>query len=633
MLRRGAIGNHHESTLKFAYALVTGLDHSVTALGTLARSPRLFSEVCEAMGVASEDITRASYERVGKAREDDVVWNGLQVPIGDLQFRKAKTCIACLIEDGYAKADWDHVASQACSRHHVLLSDACPCCGSAFTHLRDPLSSCGCDPRRMVVAQEGCSPRAATLVQRVVQEASQLGARLLGKLSATFRWWKGLGIKLAGGSEAEALADLYEGQWPPVETPPQGVEGDRLHPRVVLAPLLESEDVVGHAEGLLARSAPSFTGKLEARTWPASTAMAVLDVGRVPYEKLVAAGHLALDHRNRVLVASVNNLLHLMSPSEGEPVVRDAWVRFRAGDARQSLATVLSALKADDALGHGLDGKAHVEHLISRSMGARENGGMVTLASAASRLRANVESIRGAIRVGLLEGSKGSARSGVQWVIEPGGLEAFDRSYVFASALAAELRGARTTFSSRLRSAGLVPVSGPGIDQGVTFVFRRSDVDKLDLQRVLSDPYQSPAGRKKKGAQCANPRAASKKVSGSDASGSNTAGSVDLESVRRDTGQSAAEFQRAWITTGFVTVHRTGRSRRISACDADRIRALWAECGTATDIARVLGRKRWLCANLQKMGQLAPARIIGAGTRSVRLYLRAPPRLDHYVRN
>ena len=86
--------------------------------------------------------------------------------------------MACYIELGYAPASWDHVASLACSKHRILLDDACPCCGVPWTPDRDPFG-CGCDRETMVARQQPCSDRVASLMDHIIDIQDQNGLAML----------------------------------------------------------------------------------------------------------------------------------------------------------------------------------------------------------------------------------------------------------------------------------------------------------------------------------------------------------------------------------------------------------------------------------------------------------------------
>jgi len=636
VLRRAALGNGHQSTLRFAFALNPHLDHAPTAMATLARSPLLYRDTCRAMGLSDEQIARVSYQRTGRAREDDLIWNGLRVGIGDLQFRRARLCVQCYLEQGYASNEWDHIASIACSRHQVLLNDACPCCLKPWTHVSDPFA-CRCDPEEMVRRRNACDHGSAVLLTHLILAGDQIGIRLLSRVKKVIDWWKRLQLPVLAKNGAAALANLYAGRWPRVDAMDITEDAPRLHPRIALAPLLACSvlEHVSHAASLLQLPAPDWrSNRVTGIAWPASTAMAVLQVSRTTFASLLEGGQLAADSQGRVSVSAINELL--WTPS----------TRFQGVPAADKQLPGPSMPRAESH-GSGLAG--------------------LTIGDASSRLCTNTESIRGLIRVGLLKAVKGAASSTTQWIIDANSMTEFDREYVFASALVPKGKPGRTTIASRLRSAGLSAVSGPGIDGGISFVFRRAEVVRIDLAAIYSVPYCSPAGRKPLNHQVALPETLSQKAAAemlgirvadirvvvangwlSPVSPMKTRQKFaeqevyrlreelqhqyrDLVNALATTGQSRAEFQHTWINTGFIVTRRIGSRTLIRVSDLARIAELWQTHGTGAAIGRDLHRRRWLCPNLAKMGCLRPCTILGSGRHKVRLYLRADPTLSRYL--
>lgn len=289
-----------------------------------------------------------------------------------------------------------------------------------------------------------------------------------------------------------------------------------------------------------------------------------------------------------------------------------------------------------------------------------------TISTAARHLGTNSESLRGLIHAGLLPANKGASGSAVTWVITAEQLFAFEREFVFGSALAAAIGASATTFSSRLRSHGFRPVSGPGIDSGVTFVFRRCDLEGVDLVEVATTPYRSPAGRKRLADRpyaesilstrdCAqalgiparlvrsvvhegwlSPRNPDARYLTFNADVVYTLADRirghyrTAATVARSLGQSDREFRATWLDTGHVCAQRFAGSVILTGADAMRIESLWATSGTSSAIGRAIGRQRWLCANLRKLDLLTPHLTLGSGAGKVHLYRRDDPAFAAY---
>lgn len=669
LLRRGALGNGHSSTSRFAFALNPKLDHSTTALGTVARAPESLGATFEAMGLTLEQTEQVAYRRVGRSLADDIEWNGLRVGVSDLQFHRAKLCVACYCENGFASSEWDHVAAVACAKHQVLLDDACPCCGDSWTPDNDPLA-CGCNPREMAARQERCSRKAASVLDQIIRNADQAGLSILTGVRSALQSWRAFGVQLSRAVMANALWSLSSGRWPAAIEGLLTRNSVMIHPRVALAPLLADRgpECVTAAQPLLRRKGPNLIAEnLNRVWWPASTVMAVLGTKRVPFEKLMHAGHLVARADGRYAALAINELLWRVSGCRKSGAQMKPLAAHRAGPDPQSLASLVTKIRAGVITSYYCPVETGLEGLM-----CEETPGLVSpptvlgLKEVAKRLGTNSESVRSVIRLGLLDGGKGTPRSSVEWSVDGKSLQLFEDTYVFASAVAKQHGGSVQTIASRLRSAGLIAVSGPDVDGGVTYLFDRSHVSMIDISSTLREPYRSPAGRKKKGSSPQRTGLLSsheasailgitvrqlrevvragwiapfavvtrRRMFGEAAvlelKRALAEDYVSIQEAATDMEQTIPQFYRTWVGSKTVVAHRFLERTLILIDDLDRISEMWRDIGTSTSVGRTLNRPRWLCPNLEKMARMPPPTVIGSGTSKVRLYSRAAPSLDKY---
>lgn len=670
VLRRGAIGNGHHSTVRFAFSVNATLDHSLSALGTLARNCDVFHATCRGMGLSEDELGSISYRRTGRGARDNILWQGLAARPGDLQFRRTKLCVACYLEHGYALAEWDHAATLACPKHRILLDDACPCCGTPWTPGSDPLA-CGCSPDEMAARQQPCTGRTASTMKRIIDAGDQEELNTISRLLSVTRFWSAQGILLTKADVADALAELSHGKWPALPTQEGGVV---LHPRVALAPLLAAPEAscLNSARTLLSQAMPCVRiNRLAEVGWSASVAQRVLGIGRMPFRKLIEARHIESADGGRFSAASINELLWLVAGANDPAHPMLPLQVLRGGRQRKSLAELISMIKSGALVAFHSGAQAGLPGLscaVDEPPAPAIPEGM-RISDAASRLGTNEESLRRVIKLRLIPATKGTRTSAVQWTIQEPALERFESNYVFASAIARQNGASVTTVASRLRSAGLVPISGPGLDGGATFIFRRGDLEGMDLVTVLSGTYRSPAGRKKHADAPSSP--APDRQTGRDAARALGISlrklrevvrqgwlSPALEVSRRQSfdhkavddlkqrldcdfiplgeaacqlGQTVTQFRKTWIATGVVPCRNFADLRLIERADVDRIRAIWSEAGSASSISKDLGRQRWLCQNLTKMGQLSEVAHLGSGSQTVRLFPRNAPLLQHYA--
>ena len=104
----------------------------------------------------------------------------------------------------------------------------------------------------------------------------------------------------------------------------------------------------------------------------------------------------------------------------------------------------------------------------------------------------------------------------------------------------------------------------------------------------------------------------------------------DIQEAARATGQSIHAFRRTWIDTGFIQAQRFAERTIIARKDIKKILSTWKEAATGSVISEQMGRRRYLCINLMKMGRLKPKLVLGSGTHKVYLYSRNDPALYLY---
>jgi hypothetical protein len=99
-----------------------------------------------------------------------------------------------------------------------------------------------------------------------------------------------------------------------------------------------------------------------------------------------------------------------------------------------------------------------------------------TLTEAGRKLWIKEEVARHLVNQGLLEGAKAKLGGKDVWYVTDEALRAFHRTYVFARDLAKQGRTSPRAVTEGLLLEGIHPVSGPPVDGGRQYLFRRGDV-------------------------------------------------------------------------------------------------------------------------------------------------------------
>lgn len=126
----------------------------------------------------------------------------------------------------------------------------------------------------------------------------------------------------------------------------------------------------------------------------------------------------------------------------------------------------------------------------------------LTVAEIAGKLGLYADAVYRLMKLGYLPFRKEKRAVSPQRVVDLTDFTRFAETYAVVTQIAAATKANPTNLSDRLIAVGLVPVSGPKIDGGLVYMFKREDLARIDLQEVLSRPgYKSRAGRPRQGTE------------------------------------------------------------------------------------------------------------------------------------
>ncbi len=115
----------------------------------------------------------------------------------------------------------------------------------------------------------------------------------------------------------------------------------------------------------------------------------------------------------------------------------------------------------------------------------------ISLMEAASRLRIKQEVVYAIARSGLLEVKPMKIGRRQSLWLEPAELDRFSSTYVFARDLAAQFKTSSRALTAKLRSLGIRPVAGPGVDTCRQLIFRTADIQFHELSLALCRQKES----------------------------------------------------------------------------------------------------------------------------------------------
>lgn len=658
LLRRAAIGNGYSNLLALLHSLSPSIDHSTGMIGYVARNPSLYKMLCERLGISDSSRKLVSYHRTGNGKEDDVIWQGLEVSISDLPFRMEKVCIPCYLEKGYTLAEWDHFAALGCPQHQVFLDTCCPVCKMPWRYEQGPLT-CGCNTASVLSTLRPIQKSRAKLLTDIVTNKRQDKILMLSNFRRLFDWWSQLDIHISQAEQSNFLYYLMQAKWPGLERSNVAA----VHPRIIILPLLSATDRGTQLllDKLPAAKTSAFrTINFDSVSISRKDAQLLFGVSRARFENFIKEGVVNRDDVGMFPLQRINELLLTSKWLPFSPEKEALWKKNRAVATHHSLAMIVKEES------HIVRTSAHLSAGVFSSQSSQST---LTIKEASHLLQSNAESIRHLMKTGLMKATKGTKLSAVQWAIKREDLLAFAQKYVFASAIARKINLPVTTTSSRLRSVGLIPISGPGIDKGKTYLFSRSDVMSFSNETLTNRAYKSPAGRKRKNDMFLSEttmtsQELAKKLhldpyqirfvvrDGWIKGNKNSKGHylfrasdverladeinndyIDLDSARVYTDQCLQSFTRTWIISGLIAEYKLGNRRLIKKSDLLMVERLWIGNKTSSYIAKRIGRQRSFCINLEKVGLLKPTLVIGKKAKKIKLYPDHHPIYQCYAKS
>lgn len=462
-------------------------------------------------------------------------YRGRKVPFSALRREGSCVCPDCLREDNYGRKDWDWALVTACDRHGKLLLDRCPECGESIVRYRMGVSHCGCgfDFRKAETAAVNISPVA--FVRSILEGDTTYGdpdrtlrsLMLLASISTLWdqlepdfsRIWaapvarlhEGLNdaceVLKGGGFEnfVRKIGQLRMARWP------------ELGPRGALLPFLtnqsELEDIwdqaaideVGRGLHPAAAAQPVASDEETVRLRGVATILGMSD--RVVTDS-VQFGALAPVRGPRVdgyahWVFRVSNLVGLMRalrkqvPPDGSTVYKMQDITTAAfAHLTKGWGHVLGMIRKGEVSLVAFTETAGVPSLSFQGLPERKaeaEGDHVSVKECARLTGIYTDAIYRVIKAGVLPTTK----IGPRYVVKRSDLDEFARSYVFVKELASTLGVNPTNLAEKLMDSGVAAVSGPRVDKGLVYLFRREDLASVDLQAVAEKAgYSTLTGRR-----------------------------------------------------------------------------------------------------------------------------------------
>lgn len=465
-------------------------------------------------GSMQVDLEKWFYgQAAGFTDESPVIWNGCEVPWDFFIPSRVRIC-PCCIGHGFVHQSADFGFFSSCPIHRVKLHDVCGGCKRSIQWSHGSIDRClHCDFQFKALEEVPVSRPSENLVMDWVRSGDKESFnRCMSFLRALRSFYSkevfqsgvllDVAVKLSQGQAAgllELLAPLY----------PPGIVPHRL----ILAPLFlscgsDSEDIKNKLAalfpGVVRRSGSGGSnpspGKQHLRVHEVEFA---LNISSQTRRKLVEHGFLndaqKLNGLRQVATASVIKFFSLLNGSMIQSVTSpmEKWDRFGASVLNNTL--LVSQGKATLNLHDWSNGCAGlwIKPIVKNPRSKPD--GLLNINDFAKAANTYPDAIRRVVKAGIVSPDpRENSKAGAGFTPET--VESFCKQYCFSSEIAQQTQMGRTIISAVLSSVGIEPISGPKVDGALVPLYKRSDLEGLDVRALIEKKeYKSNAGRKKEG--------------------------------------------------------------------------------------------------------------------------------------
>lgn len=659
VIQRAASANGWSSAATLLKTVLNLQCADQAAFSLVFGSSRNYKKACNILGM-SEAIEKR-YRTRNALVGSDIQWMGLFVPRAHIRLYESAVCPLCLEEDiePYERRYWDHKFVATCEIHSVELATKCTNCGEKLTRSRAEIATCNCgyDLRSMRTAD--CAAHNSKVVASALNNMSpcklNAGVALSMDIEAIARLLHKPGISpkcIASEWMCHPARIANDLQHLSVSS----TSGVATHLRVVLRNLLTLEVGSGVADALLMQLQ---AGNLR------QIAVEALDpdesVFRSDMEKILGAtpsitqAILADGLVDPVGVEGIRTPKYLVSD------LNSFLIRLEHRLAKRTTDTFLAkpaTMRCRDYMKKAMTGEfccleyalpvglSGLRYDISRSDSERQDNDLLGVKEFAVQMHCHAENIRFLIRSGFVTPV---SKTGTKYLFEKSFVEEFSRNYAFGGALARSIGIAPNRFSEQLIHAGAIPVSGPTIDNGLTFLFDRHSTSNLDLESVAQiQGYKTRSGRRKnsgppprklpsgavsivEAARLLNrpvqavtrllERSELTRVPTMNRSIAICRRSLDallaihsdqewgsLAEAAKNLGLTTHQFTRRWVVPGLVATRTSLGQRQHKKTDLDKVLSSNRKVVNSIDASVNLGIHRTYFRNLEKIGKIRPLR-------------------------
>lgn len=680
VLLRGAIHNGWPNILRFigSHGLVNTNKASYKQCVTIMTNKIKWEQASMSLGLNGGFVESTYYSLSGVTERSDLNYLGLLVPYRDLKIFHPSICPLCIKENSLAPKLWDHKLITGCSKHKVELISKCPSCHDELVWNRIDFLTCKCEYDLNKVKLKTIDPVHVEYIEQLFIHKDQ---KMLNRLSSLYDELKAFYYYLETTVAPDHLTKLTVMSL--VDTNGLADEVCKLviklaklkgtHPRLSLVCFLssKSDETKNLTKLILEKIKRNYvyinkTLTLNFETIDLKEAASILGVSMHIVKLLISENILSAQRKTpnakwMVNVKSLNSLLIELSKGK-KP--KDNFISlsnyFRTPNVVGTISGIISQILSGSMKYSKMDLETGILSIkIKMNVHKEKHDSYLTVADVANLCSVNYENIRFAIHSGVILRINPNLTKGNAIYVDKKIAQNFNEKYVFAGALAKQFTNT-ANFTDKLIASGAHPVSGPQIDGGLAYLFKRKDVDKLDLNKVAKlKNSKSKSGRQKQSGIIIdndsitlakikeklnltsneviilikegllikiddNQRNVNvtfesyKKIFGI----INDSSLITLEAARRQTKESTSQFSLRWIESGFIEFVDISIERYISIKQLNKIIQFKKNFVTSDEAGKITRTHRTHMLNLEKMGLINVAKKFKTRKMQVNFYSR-----------
>jgi TniQ len=672
LLMRAATLNGWKSTSQFistiSKELITSDIHSLTL------NPDKYLKLLKKMNIDSSSIV-ISPRREHYNHRHNVVLNGIYLDHHHYRTQQAAICPVCTAQNGYHHYVFDLRFVNACHIHNVSLLDACPGCNTPLTWKKDFLLGCtACGRDLLQQAEHEDAADTVFIIELIESQQHEMISSIADMYSAmsimaNLDW---LSPEMRPAKLATLSVRDYE-KFQKIMC--QLLEKSNLHPRLLMYSFLTSKsDFVSSCSlDIFEKSdlRDSYKALNTGKSVTLSMGAQILGISvkllrdlierRIIYARKLggtAGWEVSLDSINQLLcklsqlrsteLTKAKSLMKLLNHPQFNRTFAEVIAALLAGEVRHvgfSLSTGISSIQVGDIP----DNYFTPEVDLSDSLNMR---------SAASKFGWSYNHMQQLTKVGAIPSFMKPGNTNTK-MVRIKDIELFNEKFVISSILAKEFGARPLTLPKLLMHHGLKPAYSPSTHDCNCYVFRRQDIESIDLQSIVEQPlptgsWGAPKGSRKrhyKGVKTGQAafelgiphqtitalirrgilnkssdrpygNAVTRESLNNLISYKDSADYIELEAVLENLNLAHDEFHKLFIQTDLVEVVDLHFLKLIHQRDISLMKEILDNYLTSAQAAQKLDEQKYQFRNRVKQGQIKPSKSLTGSKYTLDLFLK-----------